>query len=110
IANDRAGTAPNITPGGAPQPQSAAPLRPPGDHSSGFTIHVRQRIVGLITPNGIILLFLLSFFPWRHAEPLARAGEATMLIVLDPSLTFNLWGLAFGGSGFSAFLVYVLLL
>ena len=86
-------------------PQSGpAPFAPPaqpiprGDFTGGFTITLRQHIVTLIPPVGLIVLFFLSFFPWRHTAPVVEG------------VTLNLWELAFSQAGFAVFLLYLLLL
>jgi hypothetical protein len=96
----------------APQPAQPAPAHPEpgpapcepaqsiprGDYTGGFTITLRQHIVALIPPIGLIILIILSFFPWRHITPVVEG------------VTLNLWQLAFTEAGFAVFLLYVLLL
>lgn len=63
------------------------------DFAHSFTITLRQDVVTLLPPLGLLLLFFLSFFPWRHA------GLTTL----------NFWELAFSHDGFTEFLVHFLL-
>ena len=49
--------------------------------------------MALVAPIGTLLLFVISFFPWRHGEP----------------SNLNLWELAFSSAGYTVFLLYVLL-
>jgi hypothetical protein len=68
-----------------PPPVPEAPPPPPGDYTQFYTIWISDRVVPLITPIGLSLLFLLSFFPWYEIPtPLSRE-------------TMSLWTMAWGG-------------
>jgi hypothetical protein len=87
-----------VHPEPGPAPYAPAQPMPRGDYSGGFTITLRQQIVALISPVGLVILFILSFFPWRHTAPVVEG------------VTLSLWELAFSQAGFAVFLLYVLLL
>ncbi len=78
-----------------PSPSDLPPASPPprGDYSHGITCTLRREVVALVAPIGTLLLFVISFFPWRHGEP----------------RNLNLWELAFSSAGYTVFLLYVLL-
>ncbi len=86
--------APDLPPP-APLPPLAQKPRPKGDYTHSLTINLRQDIITLIPPLGLLLLFFLSFFPWR-------------LVIGASSL--NLWELAFSDKGATGMLWFVLLI
>src|SRR5439155_1038875 len=49
-------------------PEPMAKPKPKGDYTHSFAINLRQEIVTLIPPLGLLVLFFLSFFPWSRAE------------------------------------------
>ena len=89
-----------------------------GDFSRDFTINFRRHVVTLIAPLGMIVLFILSFFPWRFTEltitnpaiALTPATAVDTITTLNPLSALNLWGLAFTREGSVAFTFYVLLM
>ncbi len=110
-----------------PQPAHAPPplpdtVPPPsvrqGDYTRDFTINLRRPVVTLIAPLGMILLFILSFFPWRFTEltitnpaiALTPATAVDTITTLNPLVANNLWILAFTREGSVAFTFYVLLM
>jgi hypothetical protein len=101
FAPDSAPPPPPIAPETPAQPESPTPPRPPGEYTRTCAIHVRQHVVTLIPPIGLVVLFLMTFFPWL----ISGLGAV-------PGLAFvreNAWGLAFSGS-YPMLLFFILLL
>ena len=72
--------------------QEAVPQpKPKADYTRSFMIFLRQDVVTLVPPVGILLLLFLSFFTWCHDT--WSHEEAT---------SFNLWQLGFSAGGSAA--------
>jgi hypothetical protein len=72
----------------------AAPPPPPGNYTRTKSIVLSPRVVPWIAPVALLVLFILSFFPW----------------VGTGSFSLNAWSMGFGDQGHTVFIFYDLLL
>jgi hypothetical protein len=93
---------------GAPPPPRPL-LPPPGDYTHSFKIGLSPRIVPWITPVGLFLAFVLTFFPWVRVFDLLPANLLPAN-ALPATAHPNAWTLGFGDHSNPLVGVYVLLL
>jgi hypothetical protein len=94
------GMAPTLSPpppqAPPPRPEPPRPAPPPGDYTRKLAFRLRPDILVFVPPVCLLLIFVLSFFPWHDVPSLqSTAGQI-------------LWQLAFGEHGSGVFTVYVL--
>jgi hypothetical protein len=90
------GVAPGPPPQPKPPPAPPRPAPPPGDYTRKLAFCLRPDILVFVPPVCLMLIFVLSFFPWHYVPSLE--SEAPQI----------LWQLAFGKHGSGVFVVYVL--
>jgi hypothetical protein len=87
------------SPGAAPPvPPPPPPAPPPGDFTRKLAFRLRPDILVFVPPVCLLLIFVLSFFPWHQFT----------LSELHVTASQILWQLAFGEHGSGVFVVYVL--
>ncbi len=89
------------------QPAAEASSAPPRTPSAGFTrvhtISVNPKVVPWLAPAGLVLVFILMFFPWVSFQ------VKDLLDIASIKASINAWGLGFSKGGSAWFIFYDLL-
>jgi hypothetical protein len=92
------------------EPAAAAPSAPPRTPSAGFTrvhtLSVNPKVVPWLAPAGLVLVFILMFFPW---PPFQIVQIKDIVDFSSFQTSVNAWGLGFGKGGSVWFIFYDLL-
>jgi hypothetical protein len=69
-------TEPGAHPEAASQPPAVATAPPaPGEYAHGFTWRVHPRVVPWLAPVGLVLVFVMTLFPWRPVFAVGISNE-----------------------------------
>ena len=82
------------------QPQAPVPPPPPGSYGRVCVVTFNRDILSLFAPVGLLLIFVLSFFPWIVNYDASDT---------DKTVQKNLWQLSGDGATFIVYLIFVLL-